>query len=137
MSLHDASFWFLERLEKDGEMTVPNVREFLRDIKHYSQKSFGGHCARSQALKYAAQAFLAVAEENPTKPYHASNLSWSAGWLRALAELYADEWFHMFQDVHPNMHPPLTMRQQQWEPYTRRAFGEPGPSIKQAGTHDG
>lgn len=113
MSLHDASFWFLERLEKDGEMTVPNVCKFLRDIRHYSKKPWGP-CARSRALKYAALEFLEVTKE-PEQPGRAETLSWTAGWLRTLAEVYADEWFHIFEKVHPNMRPPLTMRQCQWE----------------------
>jgi hypothetical protein len=108
MSLHDACFEFLNRLEQDQAMTVRNVREFLRDVNHYS-KSPWEPCARSRALKYAAQDFLA-ADKEPVGERRTSSLSWSSGWLRALAELHADEWFHVFEDTHPNMKPPFKKR---------------------------
>jgi hypothetical protein len=108
MTLHDACFEFLARLEQDQAMTVRNVREFLRDVNHYSKPPWEP-CARSRALKYAAQDFLA-ADKEPVGQDRTIGLSWSSGWLRALAELHADEWFHIFEDTHPNMKPPFKKR---------------------------
>lgn len=95
-------------------MTATNVRRFLRDINHYSKNPWCPD-ARSRALKCTAQEFLKGAEKD-------RSISWTAGWLRALAELHADEWYHVFEDVHPNMRPPLTMRQHQWDEYTGGPF---------------
>lgn len=120
MSLQDASFWFLERLERDGEMTAENVREFLRDINHYSREPWEPH-ARSRALKDAAKEFLSRVED--TSPDHWDkewSISWAGGWLRSLAEVHADEWFHF---KHPNMHPPFVMRQRQWDDYRGGIWG--------------
>jgi hypothetical protein len=126
VSFHDACFWFLERLEQDGEMTVKNVREFRRDINHYSKGTPG---ARSRALKYAAQNFLAIVEDSTiSEEDRVTNISWASGWLRALVELVADEWFHVFEDVHPNMRPPLTVRQRQWDEYREAVPISAGPA---------
>jgi hypothetical protein len=85
MSLSDSCFDFLDRLEKDGEMTEKNVRAFLRDINHYSREPWEPN-ARNRALKYAALAFLEDVKDT-TNEYQSLNISLSREWLRALAEL--------------------------------------------------